>query len=53
MQKFVKTEETSSEQNEIKEAEAELAALNEQFAYVNDAQSEVVEAGSFEVSEEP
>ncbi len=52
MQKFVKTEETSSEQNEIKEAEAELAALNEQFAYVNDAQSEVVEAGSFEVSEE-
>ena len=25
MQKFVKTEETSSEQNEIKEAEAELA----------------------------
>ncbi len=52
MQKFVKTEETSSEQNEIKEAEAELA-LNEQFAYVNDAQSEVVEAGSFEVSEEP
>lgn len=53
MQKFVKTEETSSEQNEIKEVEAELAALNEQFAYVNDAQSEVVEAGSFEVSEEP
>lgn len=53
MQKFVKTEETSSEQNEIKEAEAELAALNEQFAYVNDAQAEVAEAGSFEVSEEP
>lgn len=50
MQKFVKAEEAASEQNEIKEAEAELAA---QFAYVNDAQSEVAEAGSFEVSEEP
>ncbi|CCZ23003.1 dNA-directed RNA polymerase subunit omega [Acetobacter sp. CAG:977] len=53
MQKFVKPEETASEQNEIKEAEAELAALNEQFAYVNDAQQEVAAAGSFEVSEEP
>lgn len=53
MQKFVKPEETASEQNEIKEAEAELAALNEQFAYVNDAQQEVAAAGSFEVSEDP
>lgn len=53
MQKFVKPEETASEQNEIKEAEAELAALNEQFAYVNDTQQEVAAAGSFEVSEEP
>ncbi len=53
MQKFVKPEENASEQNEIKEAEAELAALNEQFAYVNDAQQEVAAAGSFEVSEEP
>ncbi len=52
MQKFVKVEEVSSEEDEIKAAEAELAALDTEFSYLNDSE-QVAESGSFEVSEEP
>ena len=50
MQKFVKVEEVSAEEDEIKAAE--LAALDTEFSYLNDSE-QVAESGSFEVSEEP
>lgn len=52
MQKFVKVEEVSSEEDEIKAAEAELASLDTEFDYVVDTQ-QVEALGTFEVSEEP
>lgn len=50
MQRVVKTQETSSEED-LKAADAELAALDAEFENVADAQA-FVDAGAFEITEE-
>ena len=53
MQKFVKEEDVSADEEEnIKAADAELAALTDEFAHLNDAETVVNEAGFSEVTEE-
>ncbi|MBQ8348004.1 MAG: DNA-directed RNA polymerase subunit omega [Alphaproteobacteria bacterium] len=53
MQKFVKEEEVPSDEEEnMKAADAELAALDTEFSYINDTETAVEQAGSFEVTEE-
>ena len=53
MQKFVKEEDVPVDEDEsIKNADAELAALTDEFAHLNDNEAAVNEAGSFEVTEE-
>ena len=53
MQKFVKEEDVSIDEEEsLKAADAELAALTEDFAHLNDTEAAINEAGSFEVTEE-
>ena len=53
MQKFVKEEDVTVDEDEsLKAADAELAALTEDFAHLNDNEAAVAEAGSFEVTEE-
>ena len=53
MQKFVKEEDVTVDEDEsLKAADAELAALTEDFAHLNDNEAAVNEAGSFEVTEE-
>ena len=54
MQKFVKEEEEipSDEEENMKAADAELAALETEFSYINDTETAVEQAGSFEVTEE-
>ena len=53
MQKFVKEEEVPSDEEEnMKAADAELAALDTEFSYINDTEPAVEQAGSFEVTEE-
>lgn len=53
MQKFVKEEEVPSDEEEnMKAADAELAALDTEFSYINDTEAAVEQAGSFEVTEE-
>ena len=53
MQKFVKEEDvTVDEEESIKAADAELAALTDEFAHLNDTEAAINEAGSFEVTEE-
>lgn len=53
MQKFVKEEEAPADEDEgLKAADAELAALDADFSYINDTESAVEKAGSFEVTEE-
>ncbi len=53
MQKFVKEEEIPSDEEEnMKAADAELAALETEFSYINDTETAVEQAGSFEVTEE-
>ena len=53
MQKFVKEEDvTVDEEESLKAADAELAALTDEFAHLNDAEAAITEAGSFEVTEE-
>lgn len=53
MQKFVKEEDiTVDEEENIKAADAELAALTDEFAHLNDTEAAINEAGSFEVTEE-
>ena len=52
MQKFVKEEDVTVDEDEsIKQADAELAALTDEFAHLNDAEAVAKEAG-FEVTEE-
>lgn len=53
MQKFVKEEEVPADEEEnMKAADAELAALDTEFSYINDTETAVEQAGSFEVTEE-
>ena len=53
MQKFVKEEDvTVEDEDSIKAADAELAALTDEFAHLNDTEAAINEAGSFEVTEE-
>lgn len=53
MQKFVKEEDvTIDEEESLKAADAELAALTDEFAHLNDTEAAINEAGSFEVTEE-
>ena len=53
MQKFVKEEGIPSDEEEnMKAADAELAALETEFSYINDTETAVEQAGSFEVTEE-
>ena len=53
MQKFVKEEEIPADDEEnMKAADAELAALDSEFSYINDTEAAVEQAGSFEVTEE-
>lgn len=53
MQKFVKEEDvTVDEEESLKAADAELAALTDEFAHLNDTEAAINEAGSFEVTEE-
>ncbi len=53
MQKFVKEEEIPADDEEnMKAADAELAALDTEFSYINDTEAAVEQAGSFEVTEE-
>ncbi|MBR1777909.1 MAG: DNA-directed RNA polymerase subunit omega [Alphaproteobacteria bacterium] len=53
MQKFVKEDDVAVDEEEsIKAADAELAALTDEFAHLNDAEAAINEAGSFEVTEE-
>lgn len=52
MQKFVKEEEIPDEEENVKAADAELAALDTEFSYINDTETAVEQAGSFEVTEE-
>lgn len=52
MQKYVKEEDVADEDESIKAGDAELAALDTEFAYLNDTEAAVAEAGSFEVTEE-
>lgn len=53
MQKFVKEDEVSADEEEnMKAADAELAALDTEFSYINDTEAAVEQAGSFEVTEE-
>ncbi len=53
MQKFIKEEDvTVDEEESIKAADAELAALTDEFAHLNDTEAAINEAGSFEVTEE-
>ncbi len=53
MQKFVKEEEAPADEDEnLKAADAELAALDTDFSYINDTEAAVEKAGSFEVTEE-
>ncbi len=52
MQKFVKEEDVSAnEEEDMKAADAELAALDAEFSYINDTEAAVEQAGSFEVAE--
>lgn len=52
MQKFVKEEDVSAnEEEDMKAADAELAALDAEFSYINDTETAVEQAGSFEVAE--
>ena len=53
MQKFVKEDEIPADEEEnMKAADAELAALDTEFSYINDTEAAVEQAGSFEVTEE-
>lgn len=53
MQKFVKEEDVVADEEEnIKAADAELAALTDEFAHLNDAEAVAAEAGFSEVTEE-
>ncbi len=52
MQKFVKEEEFIDEEDEIKASDAELAALDAEFAFINDAKEEIELSGAFEVTDE-
>ena len=53
MQKFVKEDEIPADEEEnMKAADAELAALETEFSYINDTEAAVEQAGSFEVTEE-
>ncbi len=53
MQKFVKEDEVPADEEEnMKAADAELAALETEFSYINDTEAAVEQAGSFEVTEE-
>ena len=53
MQKFVKEEDVAADEEEnLKAADAELAALTEDFAHLNDVEADVREAGLSEVTEE-
>ena len=53
MQKFVKEDDVAAaEEDSIKAADAELAALTDEFAHLNDTDAAINEAGSFEVTEE-
>ena len=53
MQKFVKDDDVVAEEEEnIKAADAELAALNDEFAHLNDAETVAAEPGFSEVTED-
>ena len=53
MQKFVKEEDVTVDEDEsLKAADAELAALTEDFAHLNDTEADVLGAGLSEVVEE-
>lgn len=51
MQKFVKEDDVVEEEESLKAADTELAALESEFAYLNDAEAAVAESGSFEVTD--
>ena len=53
MQKFVKEEDVTVDEDEsLKAADAELAALTEDFAHLNDNEADALSAGLSEVVEE-